>query len=140
MVHGSRWIALLVLGLLRAPRAAAQTSPHTSKRVGVECAGAGADVAEPVGIQPPHGTATSFRRVTMPPVPRSLQDSFVVAQFHVTSRGTVDTVILTGLADSSYARRLRRDLMDARFKPATVGGCPVAAWLGLDVTLRRGRP
>jgi hypothetical protein len=76
----------------------------------------------------------------MPPLPRGLKDSFVVAQFHVTLHGTVDTVIVDGLADSTFARRLRRDLMDARFRPATLRGCAAAAWLSLDMTLRRGRP
>ena len=76
----------------------------------------------------------------LPPVDNAPRiENPVFLRMRVTVQGTVDSVVVIGVADSAYAARVRQGSMRMRFRPASRDGCLVPEWYELKFELPERR-
>ncbi len=116
--------ALLVSVMMLAGRGvAAQNDSATTRCAAI--AQARPDSMVKVDTEP-----TPDRLLAMNEGPNDADQRAVVAHFVVTAEGRVDTTTITveHTRDAAWIDRLRRNLASATYKPAWMGGCPIARW------------
>jgi hypothetical protein len=52
----------------------------------------------------------------------------------VTVDGIVDSIVITGIGDSAYVKKVRQAFLTLGFDPARYRGCPVVGWYRMTIT------
>lgn len=125
--------ALLAVGAQAAPgQLVGQRSSRPALHRTEECVG--------VGL-PPVGDTTSgvfwapihTRLVIPPPLPDKYRNSVVIVRLRVNAKGRPDSIVVSGILDSAYAKQVRHALGMSLYRPAIYKGCAVVGWDSLMI-------
>jgi hypothetical protein len=72
-------------------------------------------------------------------IPRSMRGRTVGVRLLVSVGGRVDSIVMTGVPDSTYAAGMRESLRRYRFQPAHRNGCVVTDWYEFTITFPERR-